>query len=334
MKDLNLGDHQLEHVAGITTEYPYVMTVYDMSKVIDHTIPWHWHEELELNYIKKGEMRIFTNTSKYTISQGEGYFINTNVMNMKISTSKRGKTTEVSHIFHPIFLSGNFHSIFETKYLNPVILNHNIEIVRFSEETESGKALLSILKRLEELQNEKNVEFATRNLLSEAWLLLIREIIEHPEGHERHSPKSQDRLQYMIAFIHRHYKEKITLNDIAESANISAREASRTFRRIRDKSPVDYLIEYRLNMAGNDLLKTELSITEIAYRNGFENSAYFGKMFRKHFNMTPSQFRKTAGSFADNEETELEDILEAADIVAQENEKIETAAGRLPAENQ
>lgn len=327
--ELNLNYNQLEKIGGMTTEYPYVMNINDMSKLIDHTIPWHWHEELELNYIKKGSLRVFTNNSKYTIEAGEGFYINTNVMNMKVSTAKRGRTTEVSHIFHPIFLSGNFHSIYETKYLNPIIKNPHIEVVKFTEETESGKALLSILKRIEELQAEKNTEFATRNLLSEAWLLLIREVMENPQGHTRTSLKTQDRLQYMIAFIHRHYREKITLEDIAASASISTREATRTFRRIRDKTPVDYLIEYRLNKAGNDLLSTNDSITDIAYRNGFESSAYFGKMFRKHFQMTPSQFRKTAGSQTDMDEPELDEIVEAAALVSEENEKIETAAGRL-----
>ena len=133
----------------------------------------------------------------------------------------------------------------------------------------------------------------------------------------------------MIAYIHRHYKEKITLEDIAESANISPREASRTFRKIRDKSPVDYLIDYRLNKAGNDLMNTKDSITDIAFRNGFENSAYFGKMFRKHFQMTPSEFRRTAGTRMDPDDPELTDILEATNLVSQENEKIEAAAGRL-----
>lgn len=327
--EFNLNYNQLETVAGITSEYPYVMEIHDMARLIDYTIPWHWHEELELSYVKKGTLRIFTNNSKYTIEAGEGFFINNNVMNMKVSTAKRGRTTEVSHIFHPIFLSGNFHSIFETKYLNPIVRNPNIEVVKFTAETEPGTALLSILKRIEELQAENNIEFATRNLLSEAWLLLIREVMENPQGHEKPSLKSQDRLQYMIAFIHRHYREKITLEHIATAASISTREASRTFRKIRDKSPVDYLIEYRLNKAGNDLLTTDDSITDIAFRNGFENSAYFGKMFRKHFNMTPTEFRKTTGNSADTEEPELEDILEATSIVSLENEKIETAAGRM-----
>ena len=92
---------------------------------------------------------------------------------------------------------------------------------------------------------------------------------------------------------------------------------------------LDLLIEYRLNKAGNDLLSTNDSITDIAYRNGFESSAYFGKMFRKHFQMTPSQFRKTAGSQTDLDEPELDEIVEAAALVSEENEKIETAAGRL-----
>ena len=57
--ELNLNYNQLEKIGGMTTEYPYVMNINDMSKLIDHTIPWHWHEELELNYIPPGLYKQF-----------------------------------------------------------------------------------------------------------------------------------------------------------------------------------------------------------------------------------------------------------------------------------
>lgn len=95
----------------------------------------------------------------------------------------------------------------------------------------------------------------------------------------------------MISFIHRHYPEKLSLKDIASSANISEREASRCFKKHLKKSPCDYLTTYRLEEARKLLFQTELTVTEIGYRTGFSTSAHFGQVFRRAFGMSPLEYR-------------------------------------------
>ena len=96
----------------------------------------------------------------------------------------------------------------------------------------------------------------------------------------------------MLAFIHNHYKDKITVAQIADAIGVSEREAMRSFRKSLHQSPIEYLISYRLNEAKKMLRDSELSITEICYQCGFSDSSYFGKVFRKAYGVTPREYRK------------------------------------------
>ena len=96
----------------------------------------------------------------------------------------------------------------------------------------------------------------------------------------------------MLHFIREHYGEKILLEDIAQSANISERECLRTFRKTIGRTPFDFLNEYRLSRARELLEETDRPVTEIAFETGFSDGAYFGKLFRKQYGCSPSHYRK------------------------------------------
>lgn len=282
-----LDDNQVEQINGMTAEYPYCMIISDMTAF---TVPWHWHEELELGYVEKGVNIIQTDNASYTIHQDEGFFINSNVMDTKINGTPGELTVEVNHLFHPFFLGGHFQSRFFRKYINPVINNRQIEVHIIRDTTVPGEKILKNLRLLKKLQEKTDQEFQTRNLLSETWLLLMEEL----EQSCRPSPvpeNNQYRIRAMISFIHQHYPEKLSLRDIASSASISEREASRCFKKHLRTSPCDYLASYRLEEARKLLMQTELTATQISYQTGFSTSAHFGQVFRKTFHMSPLEYR-------------------------------------------
>ena len=96
----------------------------------------------------------------------------------------------------------------------------------------------------------------------------------------------------MIRFIQENYAQRLTLEQIAESAAISPRECLRCFRDSIHQSPVDYLIDYRLLCAKKLLETTELSITEVALQCGFNSNSYFTKLFHRSTAKTPNAYRK------------------------------------------
>lgn len=125
MAVLRLDENQIEQIDGMTTEYPYCMRRRDLTDIV---IPWHWHEELELGYLDTGTSVISTLNAEYTVHQGDGFFINTNVLCSKRNAAAGCPALEINHLFHPVFLSGHFRSRFETKYLQPILKNRQIEV--------------------------------------------------------------------------------------------------------------------------------------------------------------------------------------------------------------
>lgn len=293
---MNLDEHKQETIEGMTYDFPYKLIVGTYAGVAG--VEWHWHEEVELNYIIEGRIKVYTNSSTYEIHEGEAYLLNKNVMNAKYSIDTNTPVVEECNLFHPVFLCGHFHSIFETKYVNPVINNPDIEVAKFTNKTKNGARIINILKQLKDLEEVEGYEFKVRNLLSEAWILALQEIRDYEASLPKESAGVKNRMQHMVAYIQRHYSEKVTLDDIASAANISTREATRCFKKIRGKSPTEYLIDYRISVARRLLSDTEDSITDIAMKTGFTDSAYFGKIFRKYHDMTPVEYRRKSARIA------------------------------------
>lgn len=283
-----IDENQVEQIEGMTTEYPYCLHQRDLT---DFIIPWHWHEELELGYIQEGTSKIITVGAEYIIRQGDGFFINSNVMDMKQNAAPGQQALEINHIFHPVFLSGHFKSRFEKKYLAPVINNHQIEVYIIRRGKPISDKILANLYRLKELQSHENMEFQTRNILSETWLLLLEDIQNNFKMNKTQKFEQPDRIRNMLSFIHSHYKDKITVAQIADATGTSEREAMRSFRKALNQSPIEYLISYRLNESKKMLQNSDLPITEICYQCGFSDSSYFGKAFRKAYGLTPREFR-------------------------------------------
>ncbi len=179
----------------------------------------------------------------------------------------------------------------EKKYLTPVINNHQIEVYIIRRGQPIADQILTNLFRLKELQNHENVEFQTRNILSETWLLLLKDIQTNYKPDQTQRFEQPDRIRSMLSFIHTHYKDKLTVAQIADAIGISEREAMRSFRKNLHQSPIEYLISYRLNEAKKLLLHSDLSVTEVCFQCGFSDSSYFGKAFRKAYGLTPREFR-------------------------------------------
>lgn len=283
---LQIRSNQMEEIEGLHSQYPYAYHHVDLSVT---TIPWHWHEALEFNFVVSGSLKVTTTGQSQTFQKGQGYFINSNILS---TVTTEEDCVFDSHLFHPIFLGGHFNSIFETKYLQPVTQNKHLELIPLRGDTEIQRQILGKLRLLARLQGQEDTEFATRNLLSEVWLLLLEEARQLSAQSPGPGHRNQDRILTMIAYLQEHYSEKITLEDIAASAAISTRECLRCFRTSIHQSPMEYLASYRVDQAKKLLQTTRLPITEIALHTGFNSPAYFSKVFGQHTGKTPAAYRK------------------------------------------
>lgn len=77
--------------------------------------------------------------------------------------------------------------------------------------------------------------------------------------------------------------------------HVSEGHLCRFFKSMTRMSPVEYINFYRISMSMELLRQTDMEISEISMRTGFNNISYYNRTFRKYMHMTPSQYRETSG---------------------------------------
>lgn len=96
----------------------------------------------------------------------------------------------------------------------------------------------------------------------------------------------------LIRYLQEHYNENLTSEMIAEQFNYHAYHINRLMRNATGTTVHKYLINYRITAAKNLLTCTELSVQEIAFKVGFESTAYFSNSFKKMIGCSPNEFRR------------------------------------------
>ena len=121
-------------------------------------------------------------------------------------------------------------------------------------------------------------------------------------------PNSGDcelRGQQVISYIESNYAQDIRLDDLSEATFLSPSYLSRLFKKLTGTNFKAYLEEVRLRHAVEDMRNTELTITAIAYNNGFPNVSALSNAIRKKYNMVPNEFRKSLADLADEAPEQL-----------------------------
>lgn len=106
------------------------------------------------------------------------------------------------------------------------------------------------------------------------------------------STLDKDRIYRVEHYIKQHYFEDITLEDLAKLANMTAGSFSRYFKQQTGRNVSEYLVNFRLGIAAQELVSTSRSTADIAYGCGFNNLSNFNRLFRKYRQMSPSEFRR------------------------------------------
>lgn len=99
-------------------------------------------------------------------------------------------------------------------------------------------------------------------------------------------------IQESVKYIHTHFQEEISVENLAKTVYMSASHFSKVFKEITSFSPYDYLLAIRLGRAKELLIKTEQTISEIACQTGFHSSSNFIYFFKKETGISPLKFRK------------------------------------------
>jgi len=99
-------------------------------------------------------------------------------------------------------------------------------------------------------------------------------------------------LRKAVEYLHEHYHEQVTLNEVAEHAFVSTYYISRMFKKEMGKNFVDYLNELRIEKAKELLKDVQFKTYEVAEKVGIPDAHYFSRLFKKYVGVTPTEYRE------------------------------------------
>ena len=281
-----------ELLPGFEKDFPYIASRAELDKYIERYVPWHWHRTVELFYVESGSVEYDTPKGKMLFPAGSGGMVNSNVLHMTKAMSQREKNVQLLHIFDVSLLAGEQGSRIEQKYITPVITAVQIEIIPLFPGNKEEEIILKLLADSFRLSSDEfGYEIKLREALTEIWLMLF-ELSSSMREKKGGYNKSNDKIKLMMIYIHEHYREKISIQELAATAYLSERECYRVFHDCLHMTPVEYITSYRLQVACQMLAKSQETVTFISHECGLGSSSYFGKVFREYAHCSPIEYRR------------------------------------------
>ena len=252
-----------------------------------YNMPYHWHTECEIIRILEGEFILFIDEDKIVARKNDLLFIHGGIFHGGLPNNCIYECI----VFDMKLLLKDNHAC--TKQIYDII-NHNKVIA--PKLPSNIKDLNTCCTSLFESMRLKNIgyEFITQGSL----YYLIGTILENKlyMKNDNHTKKTKERfLQFknVITLIENEYQNPLTLEDLSRASGMSPKYFCRFFHEMSHKTPIEYLNYYRIEIACEQLLATELSITEIALNCGFNDVSYFIKTFKKYKGLTPKKYLKS-----------------------------------------
>ena len=286
---LNRSHTQKELQPHGTIEFPCAAYASRHTDAPGDTIPWHWHEELEVIFVAAGTLKLQIPGGEYLLQEGSLVVLNSNVLH---SLSGHPAGALRSMVFSPFLITGGADTVFYKNYVRALLACPDFSVWQ----AEPGPDVKRFSAAFSAMETDAFAyEFTVRENLSQLLLHCYAQLL--PRLSAQKPAKSADtvRIEQMLQYMQASYAEPITLADIAQAARLSERECLRCFHRTIGDSPVQYLLKYRL-MQGAALLRASpaTSIAEVSAACGFDSPSYFSKQFRRFYQRPPREYR-TAG---------------------------------------
>lgn len=272
------------------TAFPYI--TYPCSIPLDFPcVPTHWHDEMEIIYVKKGTLTISIDLVPHTVTAGTICFITPGRLHT-ISQYENESSEYENIIFKLDILMNTRTDICSQKYFLPLSEGKLSIPSMISPSHPYYAAVSACIDGADDLCKSYPEAY---ELAIKAQLFLLFHILFskcEAEIRPRKDSKSLEKMRLILKYIENNYSEKITIPQIASEVGISASHFMKFFKQTMGSSFVDYLNHYRLTMASRLLLSSDDSVLTVASEVGFDNLSYFNRSFKKHFHMTPTAYRK------------------------------------------
>lgn len=257
-----------------------------MGELENPHIPAHWHEAMEILFCLSGSVQVRKEHDRITLNHGQLIVFDSREVHSIHSNSSL-------YIFLCIHVDKKNLSVY-----CPGLELYHIECAPLSKKNPKHSQYMHLCDLAKDLTYSYLDKDLTSTMRSDGTaLLMLADLIRYfsvyaPPGSVTSTEHSNDILREIISYTNEHYKEKISLNEVAEKTGFSREYLCRFFKKHMGITFMKYLNEVRISHAGRLLTSTDLSIAEIMSESGFTNQTMFNKLFKEIYGMTPRQAKK------------------------------------------
>ncbi len=236
----------------------------------------HWHNYFEIEIIVSGKGTHILNGQKYEVSRGSMYIMSF----YDYHSLEASEDIEIINMgFSPDLLDGKLAER----------LQHSGKTVMCSFDEEKIKYIddrVRVLEKENAISNSPE-DLVLRSILAEIASHALRFSNDKDEG------AIPEFVQQATAYIHENFRQDISLCILADALSVSSGYLGKLIKSSLGKSFNEYLGDVRLKYACNLLESSKLSVGEIALNSGHNSVQYFLHVFKRHFGLTPSQYRQS-----------------------------------------
>jgi AraC-like DNA-binding protein/mannose-6-phosphate isomerase-like protein (cupin superfamily) len=245
---------------------------------------WHYHPEYELTLILEGSGKRMVGDSHEYFFPGDLVLLGPGLPHTWVSEmSSAAVVIQFSEIFVAPILQfpecDRIRQLLARASQGLAFPMSKSTLPTAIERLPAAKSVSRITALLEVLQGMAGPRVASRALAS-------------PNFQPAPGKKTEGRIGKVFQYIHRHSAETVSLGEMAALINLSESAFCKFFKRTTGKTFSDYLSETRIGHACHLLSESDDTISEIAYRSGFESLTYFNRVFLRKKGMRPREFRK------------------------------------------
>lgn len=250
----------------------------------------HWHDQIELIYIKKGRGIVSVDLTSHEVEEGCIVI----VFPGQLHSIERYESSRME--YENIIFSLSMLESAETDWCSRAVFEPlRAGTLRFPSVlrpgTEERARAAAFVDAADHACDQKEAGYPLA-VKGEMLLMFYSLYSYRSENAVQSAGKDAARVKQVLSWARDRYSERLTIEEAASIAGYSPSYFMRFFKENVGQTFFEYLIDYRLTAASRLLTETDENISEIALECGFENISYFCRSFKKKYGVTPRGARR------------------------------------------
>jgi AraC-like DNA-binding protein len=279
---------ELDVVFPFRVKYAHMKPFYDMGR------KYHWHNYLEISYVKEGKGRYHIEDRYYDLIKGDIIVIN-NIEAHYMEVLPPDDMIQPVLMIDPDILYSGVTDSYEYDYLAPFFNRSESFNNRIDGKDVIGRQIFGLLEEItsEYSSGQRGHELMIKTKLLNVMTLLFRHFTSDMDITDETKERSKrlSRISASLSYINKNSSSSLTLEKLAELSFMTPSYFSSYFHATTGQTPFGYVSHVRISNAIRLLRTSETSIADIAETVGFNNLSHFNRVFLKLTGKRPRELR-------------------------------------------